>query len=285
MAKLKTSKAKTSSIPAVIVFGLDATGKPKAGRFPGKDGSVAKKAARALKLTFCNVNRPKLIEIATRIPVGRLHAQGKAFLPSIPRSLYDELASATTPSIAAAKASPRVSIRSVPKGRPKVFVVLGFDEDRKPRGARFHDPNEDQLIKRAADLKLYVFELRSAELISLAKSLPIGSQATTGALAVPEIKQDVYSEVIVEIADDEDAVPRGETDGPLPRLKGAPNTWDDIQVGHPVVAEVSPGYNWAEAIVIDRKDDQLTLRYRDYPQLPRFYRACREVALLSPKVQ
>ena len=39
---------------------------------------------------------------------------------------------------------------------------------------------------------------------------------------------------------------------------------------------------WWEAIVLDRKDDMLTLRFRDYPRLPKFFRHRSAVALMSP---
>jgi hypothetical protein len=34
--------------------------------------------------------------------------------------------------------------------------------------------------------------------------------------------------------------------------------------------------------VLDRKGDMLTLRFRDYPRLPRFFRHRTAVALISP---
>jgi hypothetical protein len=40
-----------------------------------------------------------------------------------------------------------------------------------------------------------------------------------------------------------------------------------------------------EAIVIDRKDDMFTLRFRrfrDYPKLPKFFRHRSAIALMSP---
>ncbi|MBR0795651.1 hypothetical protein JQ615_09650 [Bradyrhizobium jicamae] len=126
MTKPKSSQPSASLPPAVIVFGLDPAGKPKAGRFPGKDATLARKAALALKLTVCNVNRPKLTEIFNRIPVGRLHAQGKAFLPFIRRDLYEELTAAANPAMAAAaKPGPNVSMAPAakpPKDRASIAV-------------------------------------------------------------------------------------------------------------------------------------------------------------------
>jgi hypothetical protein len=43
-------------------------------------------------------------------------------------------------------------------------------------------------------------------------------------------------------------------------------------------------YGWWEAIVIERNDDMLTLRFRDYPKLPKFSRHRAAVALISAVV-
>jgi hypothetical protein len=40
-------------------------------------------------------------------------------------------------------------------------------------------------------------------------------------------------------------------------------------------------YGWWEAIVLDRNGDMLTLRFRDYPKLPKFVRHRAAVALIS----
>jgi hypothetical protein len=59
-------------------------------------------------------------------------------------------------------------------------------------------------------------------------------------------------------------------------------SWDEIGPGHLVIAQESLDYGWWEAIVLDRKDDMLTLRFRDYPRLPKFFRHRTAVALMSP---
>ncbi|MCC8952712.1 hypothetical protein H8B02_04285 [Bradyrhizobium sp. Pear77] len=283
MTKPKSSKPSAPLSPTVIVYGLDPAGKPKAGRFPGKHANLARKAALVLKLAVCNVNRPKLIEIASKIPVGRLHAQGKAFLPFIKRELYDELATAVSPTARTAntKAGPKVTAEAT-RTSAKVYVILGFDERLKPRGARYLSRNEDQLVSAAAEMNLCLYEMRSADLISWVQPLPVGKLPLAGRGAVPEIRQALYSELVSWIAVEADAVPCGKVDGPLPAQKGPPESWETIGPGHLVVAQESQEHGWAEAVVVERKDDLLTLRYRDYPKVPRFYRHHRAVALLSP---
>ena len=64
--------------------------------------------------------------------------------------------------------------------------------------------------------------------------------------------------------------------------RGLPGSWDEIAPGHLVIAQESLANGWWEAIVLDRKDDLLTLRFRDYPRLPKFFRHRTAVALMSP---
>jgi hypothetical protein len=62
----------------------------------------------------------------------------------------------------------------------------------------------------------------------------------------------------------------------------AATAWGEIGPGHLVIAQESLEYGWWEAIVIDRKGDAFTLRYRDYPQLPKFVRHRSAIALMNP---
>jgi hypothetical protein len=108
----------TSHKPAVIVFGLDQTGKPKAGRFAEQHAAVARKAAKSLGLSICPSSKPGFADLANKIPSGRVHAQGKAFIPYIKRELYElvQAASKTTAALAA-KSKPGASISASPNVR------------------------------------------------------------------------------------------------------------------------------------------------------------------------
>ena len=70
-----------------------------------------------------------------------------------------------------------------------------------------------------------------------------------------------------------------------PVARGLPRNWDEIAPGHLVIAQESLDNGWWEAIVLDRKDDMLTLRFRDYPRLPKFFRHRTAVALMSPPAE
>jgi hypothetical protein len=90
MTKLSPS-APAGTQPALLVFGLDQAGKSKAGRFVAAHGETAKEAAKALKLTVLEIAGADLEELAKKVPVGRIHARGKAFIPYVKRDLYDRL--------------------------------------------------------------------------------------------------------------------------------------------------------------------------------------------------
>ena len=94
---------------------------------------------------------------------------------------------------------------------------------------------------------------------------------SAGAL-LPHVRRDIY-EKIRALA------------GPLAgQARGLPSTWDDIEIGHLVIAYENSEEGWWEAIVVDKSKDMLTLRWRDYPKQPAVIRHRTAVALLKPSV-
>jgi len=91
----KSTAAASSVIAApVILFGIDASGKPKAARFAATHAALAIKAAGQLRLRVVPSSDPKVADLAGRVPVGRIHATGKTFVPFVARDLYDKLIAA-----------------------------------------------------------------------------------------------------------------------------------------------------------------------------------------------
>ncbi len=162
-----------------------------------------------------------------------------------------------------------------------VLIVLGFDDQQKPRGARFVAANPDLVRKAAAAMDLEVYEVApTSDLAEVVKALPVGKVHGKGTGFVPVIEQELYSEVLVTLAYTEDG-PTGDQADPLV-AQGLPGTWDEIAPGHLVVAQETLEYGWWEAIVIARDGDKFALRYRDYPKLPKFVRPRSAIALMSP---
>jgi hypothetical protein len=164
------------------------------------------------------------------------------------------------------------------------LLVLGFDEQQKPCGARFIDAKPDLVAKAAQLMGLKVYKPSSPEAAELAKKLPVGQLYATGRAFVPHVRQSLYSDIIVALAAESQQAAVGPDDdkASTPVARGLPRSWDEIGPGHLVIAQESLDYGWWEAIVLDRKDDMLTLRFRDYSRLPKFFRHRTAVALMSP---
>jgi hypothetical protein len=162
------------------------------------------------------------------------------------------------------------------------LFVLGYDDQQKSRGARFVDANPSLVAKAAQLMDLNVYEAANGELADLAKKLPVGRLYSTGEGFVPNIRQSLYSEIVAALAGAPGAA-RGK-DEDLPTVaSGLPKTWDDIGPGHLVIAQESLENGWWEAICVKRDGDMLSLRFRDYPKLPKFSRHKSAVALICPE--
>jgi hypothetical protein len=162
---------------------------------------------------------------------------------------------------------------------------MGYDEHYKPCGARFTGADPDLVAKAAKLMDLEVREASSSEdLADAAKKLPVGRLYGNGRAFVPNIRQELYSQVVVALSEEPQtgAAPGQEA---IPVASGLPRTWDEIAAGHLVIAQEALKFGWWEAIVITRKDDMFTLRFRDYPKIPKFVRHRSAIALMSPPAE
>jgi hypothetical protein len=179
----------------------------------------------------------------------------------------------------------RTSVTKSSVATPATFplIVLGYDEQQKPRGARFVDAKPD-LVTKAADLMGFkVYEASPPDVAEAAKKLPLGRLYANGRGFVPNVRQDLYSDLVVVLGQEPQAAlsKNGDKDS-LPAARGLPRSWDEIGPGHLVVAQEALEYGWWEAIVLDRQGDTFILQYRDYPHLPKFVRHRTGIAMMSP---
>jgi len=165
------------------------------------------------------------------------------------------------------------------------LIVLGYDETYKPRGARFPAADAALVTKAAALMDLKVYEAATEDLAALAKKLPVGRLYGNGRGFVPNIRQSLYTEIIVTHVAESDVDPIGKNQDEPPVATGLPVTWDEIAPGHLVIAQEALDYGWWEAVVIARDGDMFTLRFRDHPKLPKFVRHRNAIALMSPPVE
>jgi hypothetical protein len=161
------------------------------------------------------------------------------------------------------------------------LIVLGFDEQQKPRGARFVDAKPDLVTKVADLLGFKVYESSSEDVAEIAKKLPLGRLYANGRGFVPNVRQSLYSDLVVVLGQEPHAA-LSRNGNALPAALGLPRSWDELAPGHLVIAQESLEYGWWEAIVLARKGDSFILQYRDYPHLPKFVRHRTGIAMMSP---
>ena len=189
----------------------------------------------------------------------------------------------STVKAAAAKGAVKKSSTAPATAATPPLIVLGFDEQQKPRGARFLDARLDLVTKAADAMGFKVYQASPPDVAEAAKKLPLGRLYANGRGFVPNVRQDLYSDLVVALGLEPQAALSPETDkDSLPAARGLPRSWDEIGAGHLVIAQESLDYGWWEAIVLDRQGDTFTLQYRDYPHLPKFVRHRSGIALISP---
>ena len=132
------------------------------------------------------------------------------------------------------------------------IIVFGLDPTGKPKAATFPAHQADLATKAASLMQLRLLKIDSPELAQFAAQLPVGKIYASGHGFVPQVRTAIYDR-LSQFAD--------------PALApGLPATWDDIDVGHLVIARDELAAGWWEAIVVARDGDMLTLKWRDYPK-------------------
>ncbi len=168
------------------------------------------------------------------------------------------------------------------------LIVLGRDEAGKPRAARFPAGHDNIVAKAAKAMNLTVCKADGEAVAELAKKLPPGRLYSTGRGSVPSVGQSLYGKLVEQLRLAGQAVPNeadqpnGEQSGTAEAAPGLPTSWDDIAVGHLVIAQEALDDGWWEAIVLARDGDMLTLKWRDYPWQANVLRHLGAVALMKP---
>jgi hypothetical protein len=141
----------------------------------------------------------------------------------------------STVKTAAAKASVTKSSAAAGTAASPTLIVLGFDDQQKPRGARFVDAKPDLVTKVADLLGFKVYEASSEDVAEIAKKLPLGRLYANGRGFVPNVRQSLYSDLVVVLGQEPDAALSRNGNG-LPAALGLPRSWDEIGPGHLVIA-------------------------------------------------
>ena len=84
----------TEKLPILVVLGMDADGKPHASRFSEADAALVQRAAELMSFHVVRVSPAKkdAHAVAVELPLGKIFATGRAFVPFVARSAFDKLA-------------------------------------------------------------------------------------------------------------------------------------------------------------------------------------------------
>jgi hypothetical protein len=84
----------SEKVPILVVLGIDMSDKPHASRFPERDAPFVVRAAELMGFHAIRVppDNTELHAIAEGLPLGKIFATGRAFVPFVGRSAFDKLA-------------------------------------------------------------------------------------------------------------------------------------------------------------------------------------------------
>ena len=281
MTANSTSAARCPS--PLVLFGIDNRGKPKGARFGKEHASLAMKAATQLQLQVLASNDPKVAEIAARLPVGRVHGTGRAFVPIIHRDLYDQLLAAAAANGNALPTSPPNGSSgahgSTPGGSaphmPQNWHAIGLGDlvvaqESLEEGwyeAIVVEANGDMLTLRWRDFPRQRRIVRHRLRLGLLYPGPRPTAETgKSAKASGQAKHDKPVAV-----------------NPATNGQSLPKDWDDIDIDHLVLAKDDSRWPaWFEAIVVENADDLFKLRWRDNASIPPITRPRFDLALICP---
>jgi hypothetical protein len=154
-----------------------------------------------------------------------------------------------------------------------IIVVAGLGEDQRPHAARFSQADETLATKAAALMGFNIGMAETAKAMSLARSLTKGRVFATGRALIPYVKQQLYDEMQTAIAFE---IPVPIEDGASVRGGN-----DPLSVGSVVLVLESKELGWWEAVVLDVTNDNVTLKWRDWPKLKRFIRSRAELGIIG----
>ena len=80
-----------TSPPDLILYGLDANGRPRATGFAAAQADLAKKAAVSRAPQVLKIETADQIELARQLPIGQILAPGRGIVPVMRKELFDKL--------------------------------------------------------------------------------------------------------------------------------------------------------------------------------------------------
>lgn len=152
----------------------------------------------------------------------------------------------------------------------RIVILFGLDDQDQPRAAQFSEKDDAVVTRIAKGLGLRIGLPVAAHQIAVANMLPKGDVHATGTESVPIVDLELYSKVCALVGGDLTAI-----------SPAMPSSHDAIEPGHLVLALDSLADGWWPAVVLKRHQQNLVMKWRDYPGQGEFIRAVRSVALLT----
>jgi hypothetical protein len=286
--KANHSSSATRCPSPLVLFGIDNRGKPKGARFGREYASLAIKAATQLQLNVLASNDPKVAEIAARLPVGRVHATGRTFVPFIRRDLYDKLVAAV----------PNGNLHQPPTP-PPAGGASGNAAGSKPAGSspnpprNWHEVGVGDLVVAQESPEDGWYEAIVSEVA--------GDMLTLRWRDYPRLRRIVRHRLrlgllypgtnrIAATGKSAKALGQGRHDktgaaNHAANGQSLPKDWDEIDINHLVLAkDDSPWGAWWEAIPVEKAGDGFKLRWREKyaANVPLITRQRFDLALICP---
>lgn len=162
-------------------------------------------------------------------------------------------------------------------------IVFGTDKAKKLRAGWF-SKGEAELAAKAAEANAFnILKITTEADRKLAAKLKPGRVHLSGDGFLPVAGRQIFAQLaaVVGVETGSKSSKASSVLGEI-QYRGIPTSWDEIGVGHLVIAQESPKDGWYEAIVIARDGDRLKVRWRDYPKLAAFERPMFCIALPCP---
>jgi hypothetical protein len=194
------------------------------------------------------------------------------------------------------------------KPTPSILVLLGLDENRKPRAARFDASQLEVARKAAKAMELKVGHPRTDEAKALALRLVPGRLYATGKGLVPLVKTATYDELLAKLELEGDGAKTGPAPAASPPAqpgKAAPAAAKDSPTAAPTASKPDPTALWAAITVgstviapekrpeedgwwratvtaVSKDGRNITIRWLEAPRQPPVTLKRQAVALLYP---
>jgi len=268
----------------LVLYGQDEHGKPRAACFAARDALLARKAAGLMGLTVLPVASPQQIEVAAKLPVGRLYSSGRGLVPNIRPALYDKLMEAAGGGAPAGQNGGKSEKPGNPNSGSSpewpamwndidVGHIVIAQEDDKEFGW-----SEASVVRKNGDLFTLRWQLPPNKKLVTRHRLNLG-------LMYPNARSDIASKRLTTTVRESSKTEPSKSGSPTQAdaAHKYPVDWAEIDVGSLVLAkDDGPLQAWWEAVLIAKDGDSFTVQWRDYANLSTVVRQRLKLGLICP---